>query len=249
MLRNIISICFVSMLLILGLYGCHNKERPSLIICFVDYSESALSSRSYYQDQLQKIGDTLKPGDRILLFRITDKTQTDAIPILDSGEYPRSSMIENPIIYKQQCEEFKSRFVAKIQSAYEDINSGNISKYTDILGVFVIAEDIVSDLESYNAKLIILSDGLNDSILLGRRYNFEKDKINDKYCSDLINTLEQNNLIPKLPGVSVYFIGVSSAQGDKNDERLAEVRKFWQTYIEHTGAKLKGYGKTGLFIQ
>lgn len=236
------------MIIILIVSGCQNHEKSRLIICFIDYSESAVNNRSYYQEQLRKISDSLKPGNRLITFRITDKTQTDAVPILDSGEYPKKLLNENPLEYKKRCEEFKTELLSKIKSACENIANDYVSKYTDILGVFLIASDIASGCKNYEVSLIILSDGLHDGILLGRRYNFEKDKIDDKYCLDLINTLEQNGLIPKLSGVFVYFIGVGSALADKSDERIINVRRFWERYIEQTGASLKGYGQTGFLV-
>ncbi|MGQ9609680.1 MAG: hypothetical protein ACUVWN_10270 [bacterium] len=247
-MKKIYFICFAIPILLLCLSGCQKQEKPRFIMCFVDYSESAINNRYYYQEQLKEISQILKSGDRLLVFKITDKTQTDAIPILDSGEYPRSSLDENSLIYEKKCEEFKTKLVSKIQSACEDIANGDTSKYTDIFGAFITAGDLASSWKNYNIDLVILSDGLLDSLILKRRYNFEKDKIDDKYRSDLISTLEQNNLVPDLSGVSVYFVGVRSAQDDKSDERFMEVRRFWQIYIEHTGAKLKGYGQAGFLI-
>ena len=71
-----------------------------------------------------------------------------------------------------------------------------------------------------------------------------RDRVDSKYRSSLLNTLKQYELIPKLKGVSVYVGGASSPKQDQNDERAIEVRKFWEGYINETGADLKAYGQS-----
>jgi hypothetical protein len=84
---------------------------------------------------------------------------------------------------------------------------------------------------------------LQDSIIAGKRWNFERDRIDSEYCSALLSTLKQHQLIPNLSGVVVYIGGAKSANNDKTDERAIEVRRFWELYIHETGADLKEYGQ------
>jgi len=225
------------------LIGCREAAPPRFILVFVDFSGTAKSSRDYYKEEVRKMVMKLNHGgDKIVVNQISDKTWSDAKPLFVSAPFPKPAPLENPLVYKNRKEEFQASHQAKFKTACKRIDEGAISPYTDIITSFMVAADIFP-VGKTQRLLVLLSDMLQDSIIAGTRWNFERDKINSAYRSALLNTLKQHKLIPNLEGVAVYVGGAKSAERDKTDERALEVRRFWELYIKETGADLKEYGQ------
>jgi len=234
---------FRMLLMLLGLLlGCRQSPPPSFIIVFIDLSGTSLDERNYYKEELRRIEMKLnRGGDEILVNAISDKTLTNAKPLLDSGPFPEPEPLENQLVYKNRKNQFQTRLQTKLQAVCDAIDQAPISPYTDIINAFRVAADIL--VGKQQRVLVLLSDMLQDTIIAGTRWNFERDRIDNAYRSALLNTLKQHQLIPNLSGVAVYVGGAKSAEQDKNDERAIEVRRFWELYIKETGADLKEYGQ------
>lgn len=234
---------FHVLLLVLSLlWSCRETAPPRFILVFVDFSGTAQYSRDYYKEVVQKMVMKLdRGGDKIVVNQISDKTWSDAKPLLQSEPFPKPAPLENPLVYKKKKEEFQARLQTELKATCDAIDKGSISPYTDIINAFMVAANIFS--RKTQCILVLLSDMLQDSIIAGTRWNFERDRIDSAYCSTLISTLKKYQLIPNLDGVVVYVGGAKSAEQDATDERAIEVRRFWELYIKETGADLKEYGQ------
>src|SRR5262249_50277561 len=69
------------------LFGCSASPRPRVILVFADVSAS-VKDFAVYRDAWSKIVSSLRPGDRVILAQISNRTYTDFRPALDY-EMPR----------------------------------------------------------------------------------------------------------------------------------------------------------------
>ena len=71
---NRIRALLVSAMLIFGL-GCGSSQPPRVVMVFADISAS-VHDFAVYRDAFSKVTSPLRPGDRVILAQISDRTYT-----------------------------------------------------------------------------------------------------------------------------------------------------------------------------
>jgi hypothetical protein len=199
-------------------------ESSRVMVVFVDMSGSTNSARrSVYREAFEKIYESLRQGDRIVVGTITSHSYVDFKPAVDI-EIPKKSIWVNRLAFEQNLAKSKS----DLQKAVDGLLSRKEgTPRTEILNSLNIADTIFHE-EKRNKILVILSDMVQDS----REYNFDRAELTDAYIANVVRQRKENNLVPDLTGVKVYVAGASADEAQK----FRSIEKFWDQYFEAAGA-------------
>lgn len=217
--------------------NCQKPDITRSFIVFIDLSVSTKNDRSLYKEYLMSLTDVLEGGDEISVFPITSKTMSDAQPLLDKRYFPKKERFENPFIYNSKKTKFINELKSQITNVCEKIDELPPTPYSDIFSAFAVAADKLPDRKK--KYIIILSDMVEDSVIGQRRYNFQRDRVNEDYCVRLIKTLENEKLLPNLSGTTILIYGAKSSDETLSDNQYRSIRKFWELYAKQIGASLK----------
>jgi hypothetical protein len=107
---------------------------------------------------------------------------------------------------------------------------------TDILRSVSGASDIFAAFGGRDV-LVVLTDARNVSPDASALGNLDRQS-----TAKVLSRLGQQGLLPSLDGVDVYLLGVGdSAGGPLSPKKAVAVKRFWQTYVDATGATLVAY--------
>lgn len=217
-------------LLAAALFGCATSRPARVVLVFVDVSASVKDSAAY-RDAWAKIVAALRPGDRLILAQISDRTYTDFRPMLDC-QIPRFSYWrDNKLVHDKQ----RQALQATLDTALDRSLRAPRSRKTDIFGALLEAEKIFKG-DRRQATLILLSDMLEDS----EAYNFEKQRFTDAFTRQAIADAARDGRLPDLSGATVYVAGASA----QSTTRAYDIQKFWLAYTKAANGKFsrENYG-------
>ncbi len=206
-----------------SLFG-KDKKPPRAIVVFVDMSGSTNKARrTVYRNAFDKIYQSLRQGDRIVVGTITSHSFIDFKPAVDA-EFPKQTIWDNRLQYEQKS--------AKTKKSVKDAVNRLLSRkkgtpFTEILNSLNVADTILHK-EKRKKILVILSDMLQDS----KQYKFERYKISSKYIANVIRNQKRQNLIPNLADVKIYVAGASAP----NSKKFRDIQNFWARYFTESKA-------------
>jgi hypothetical protein len=200
-------------------------QNSRVIIIFVDMSDSTNEARpTVYKEAFEKIYQSLRQGDRVVVGTITSRSYIDFKPTVDE-EIPKKTIWDNRLQFERGLTHSKEEIRREVNSL---LSRERGSALTEILDSLNIADTIFYDEKDRQKILVILSDMMQDS----KGYKFDKDEITDEYINNAIAYRQKNNLMPNLTGVKVYVAGASAADSD----RFRAVQTFWARYFTESGA-------------
>lgn len=202
-----------------NLFGAKDK----IVVVMVDVSGSipdrdwAIYEQSF-EALLKPDEKVAKPGNRVVLGRISGQTLSNFIPDADST-FPKTGV-------KINDEESAERIAKILKEKFEELRQKE-SKSTNIFESLKIAEDIFNRDQNRKVRwLVILSDMVEES----RNHNFKTNPPAKPVADKIIEDHKKSGFLPSLKGVRVYVIG---AGGGSNYETI---KNFWLRYLNETGA-------------
>lgn len=218
------------------------------IVVLVDLSVSTKKAVADYRTALDGIGEKMTPEDRLLVAKITDRSEMEPQLL---GKYPKNdrsangkNAAPNDFVKRQIAGRMRAELKEAIKAAHSAVESGTHEFHaTDILGSLQIAERVFKMDRGYRGILVILSDMLEQS----GEYDFVKTALSDKAIGKILAREKERDRIPDLHGVKVFVVGAAAPTRD----RFFEVRKFWIRYFKEAGAELskENYGSVLLGIE
>lgn len=214
-----------------------SQDTDRHIIFLVDFSGSVKQNIDNYwktietvtgcsQDMNKKdisICNMIQAKDRIVIIPITGQSKTNT-KIISDVYIPKKGLIDSKSKYRLQTVPVKKKFRNDIIEAFsEPILANN----TEILSAIEVAEHLFKGIEAKRKILVILSDMIEES----EYYNFKENTV---YSQQIIEKERSAGRMPVLDGVKVYVSGASA----ETDKKFDEVREFWMSYFEKTGASL-----------
>ncbi len=203
----------------------NSPPHPRLMVILVDMSASADQARhTVCKEAFEKIYQSLRQGDRVLVGTITSQSYIEFKPTVDE-EIPKKTVWDNRLQFERALTNAKEKIRREVNKL---LSQKQGTPLTEILESLNIADTIFHDEKERQKILVILSDMIQDS----KEYKFDKDKITDEYISHIIRSRQKNKLIPNLNGVKLYVAGASAADSDK----FRAIQTFWARYFAESGA-------------
>jgi len=232
----------LSTLLLIGamLVGPHavaaSLARGTSIIVFVDFSGSIRGpERASYRLELEReILPALRPGDRIIIAPIHDRTLTGFRALAEATlpEPPRfNGWFDNRLEYNRRLRSTEKEMLDAREQLTRDVREAfsrpYASAYTDIFSSLVMAEKIFSG-DSRRKVLVLMSDMIEDN----PPYKFDAMSWRPGTTERLLVDLAAKQRLADLTGVCVYVSGASAATA----QLVAEIARFWDTYFRRARA-------------
>jgi len=207
-------------------------------VIFIDFSLSIQGQdrRLFEQELLHRVVPTLDAGDRILIAPITDETLTKFRPLVESTLPFRpkfNGWSDNLLQHRKEVKQVDTQIPQikdKIRADISDMFSKHYtSTKTDIFSALIIAQKLFHKVPRHKV-LILMSDMIEDY----PPYRFDKVSWTKDGTHRLLNDLEADGRIPKLPGVCVYISGASANSPDMAEQ----ISSFWYGYFDRANADL-----------
>ena len=203
----------------------NSVQPPRLVVIFVDMSASAdQARRTVCKEAFEKIYQSLRQGDRVVVGTITSQSYIDFKPTVDE-EIPQKTVWDNRLQFEKALANAKDKIRREVNKLLSQ-KQGTL--LTEILDSLNIADIIFHDEKERQKILVILSDMIEDS----KEGKFDRDKITDEYINHILRSRQKNKLVPNFAGVKVYVAGASAADSD----RFRAIQTFWAHYFSESGA-------------
>jgi hypothetical protein len=220
-------------MLLLGFSACQLIRRPPsrFLMVFIDVSASTSRDRGLYETYLNQIVNSLKPGDRFLVGKISDETVTNFVPLLNTLLPKFNPMFDNPIKHKKALQGISLHLKADIDSL---MAVAGATQRTEIIDCFNIAESYFSA-RTEKKVLVLISDMLECS----SEMNFERETPTAAFIASKLDELAKQGRIARLEKVDVIVAGAGGS--GQTGSRYRAVESFWRSYISETGGILMHY--------
>jgi hypothetical protein len=197
-------------------------EPTKNIMVLVDDTESiSAEDKMLYASSFQSIVQSIQPGDRVMLAKISDQGRA-AFRLAADMSIPRTG------IRLDDAENVKTARSA-LQSQFDEmLKTVGQRKATLILDAVTASAEALKPANNTQSYLVVLSDMVEESKLA----NFSKTIPSVK----LLGPIKKAHLLPALPGVSILVCGAAG-------KYYAESEVFWAGYFQAAGADLKIYGR------
>jgi hypothetical protein len=204
----------------------------AFVVVFVDFSASTNAERQVYVDALNKIRDSLQPGDRILVGRIGTSTLTGFVPIVDISleNVPVKRWWDNPGVYENQRAKVVRENRVALDTQWAKVETALRSSATDqtsciLASLPVAAQAFDGDPAQHKEKVVvILSDMLEDC----EGHYFEREVPDPRELQKEAQVVS----LPSLSGVRVYIAGASAG----SNKRFDSIKNFWLAYLAKCNA-------------
>ena len=212
--------------------------RGTSILVFVDFSGSIRGpERAAYRLELEReILPALRPGDRILVAPIHDRTLTGFRALAEATlpEPPRfNGWFDNRLEYNRRVRSTEKALLDAREQLTHDVADAFSrplsSAYTDIFSSLIMAEKIFSG-DARRKVLVLMSDMIEDN----PPYKFDAMSWRPGTAETLLIDLAAKQRLPDLTGVCVYVSGASARTAQLHQDIAA----FWQAYFRRAGADL-----------
>lgn len=215
---------------------------PKTVVAFVDVSTSTGESLTRYREDLQKVVESLGPGDRIVVATINANTLTKFVPSIDRtlpaapAEAPASwsSYMENELKRKKREKEEKEAAASALEQSKLALDrqlnafwaSATPSPRTAVLDSLIVADKLLST-QKGRRILIFFSDMVESS----ERFDFEKVALTEQKVSEIVEGDRKAGVLPKLDSVRVYVAGATASSASKEKQ----IESFWAAYFAACG--------------
>ncbi len=214
-------------------------DRPRVVFVLLDFSNSTWSMRGSYAADFQKILDSLKAGDRLIVDRITANTLAQStFPV--NEELPqygifdqRGNPVYDPVNQKELAGKKKS-IQAKVDRMF---STGAEGQATPIMDATQLAQRVFDTYRGTGAPVLVI---FSDMVEVSDGYSFETQTLTPRNIESIIAKKESAGELPKLNGVKVYVVGAGAGQENSDITSLQwlGIQNFWLSYFAATGADL-----------
>jgi hypothetical protein len=222
----------VSIVAAINGWAAQETDKSKTIFVLIDFSESVKDARGHYQEALNKALAALRIGDRIIVWKITEKSEMEPKPLLDE-DFPHPPPSPNEFYRKQalvkaqkQMTETREKIKDKMEALLKSTVS--LSPRTSILSSLQVAERVFKQDKARKPVLLILSDMIEDS----SDYDFSKEKLSDNRIKQIIEVERSKKGLPDLNGVKAYVAGARAPTRDQ----FSNIRNFWLRYFKECAA-------------
>jgi hypothetical protein len=202
--------------------ACMNSTMTTVVLLDGSCSRVNLAA---YRDAWTKVAAEVNPGDRLVLGRITLDVR-EFKPEFDVTLPAPWALLDNPLDRDERVTAFQAQVTEAIKKAL-DAPCSNRTAILDTLDV--AAHFLVADARP-RRRLIILSDMLEDSEIA----RFDKG-LTARQAAQLLETRRRNGALPRLNDTDVFVVGAAAS----SDVLRRDVQRFWTSYFEAAGARLK----------
>ncbi|MCC6283650.1 MAG: hypothetical protein IT262_23800 [Saprospiraceae bacterium] len=238
---NFCFVAFFAAVAIAGASGC-GTSRPytTAVSVLCDVSEKEYTdSAGYRKDRAMFtgfiVGDTSKPGNEGGYIRLTalnalsqNTVHSATLPSPEAG-----ILGSNPLNRKDEINAFQQQVTAIFDNfgrAYRK-DAGQSKIYQGLCRELTRLADDKAD----RKIMVVYSDFLENSALFSLYPPH-----NLKYLQDPIqfadSVLRQDCPLPNLNGIDIYLVAYRT---ESNDEAVNQALKFWETVLEHAGARVE----------
>jgi hypothetical protein len=215
---------------------------PKVVFALFDISESVKSDaiRQKYLESFKRILDKIGAGDVIVADAISDNPLgQSSFPI--NVEFPTfHTDTDNDLIVRKQRKDFndqidkdRKQILEKAQALLGD-KSRRVLK-TKILDSMQLAQQVFKTYQRQKKVLVIFSDMIEES----DKYNFQKQRVDDRLTQRIIGEERQARRLPDLNGVQVYVVGAGASENQpQSSAAYNAVENFWLEYFKAAGANL-----------
>jgi hypothetical protein len=208
---------------------------PMLAVVFVDLSASASADDwRIYEGTYDRLLATLRPGDRLVLSEISDRTLTGAV-FLEDREFPVTGVSLDDVEAADTLRtQLRERF-----GRVRDV--GRAAQRSCIVSALEVARgQFAADRQRTDRVILILSDMIEDCAGLDLMHG----DVSDAGVQSAVQQLRREGRLPDLsvkaltsgkgtcPGVRVYVAGAAAP----DEKRLTAIRHFWTTLFSAAGA-------------
>ena len=219
------------------LAGCSGDGKSRVTLLLFDDSASADSMRARYEKIARAVARDLKPGERVVVGRITGASLQDARLPVDVRVPSFNPLTQTTGSHEDAVQ--KARF--SIKKSIKTLGRGRPSKCTDLFGAMELAEKVFRNAPADAQKrLVIVSDMIETC-----RANFRSHELDGEDVEGLIKELRKGGRLPALQGVRVWVAGATSTT-KLPPGRVRDIEQFWLEYFKTAGAELRPgqYGPT-----
>jgi hypothetical protein len=221
---------FLALAVVLGSSGCEPEYVGKTVVVFVDASGSVKDFKAYMA-AWERIKPQLRGGDRLIVGKIGDHTETEFTLWVDRVLPPRHWLTDNKLDYEKDFSTEREKMNSEVTEAMSAFSQERTPK-TEILGTLTLAEKFF-DSDQRRPVLVLLSDMLEDS----GEYDFERTNITPAFTQKLIEAQRTQHRLPNLRRALVYVAGASA----KTPKKMAEIETFWIAYAQAVNADLRPY--------
>ncbi len=221
------------------LAGCGGRPAPptSMVVVLFDVSSSTSKPavRQLYRASFGTVVAAMPGGGQLQAYAVTGDTQATSM-LRVSEDFPSY----NPL--KDNQDQAKRKLAKARQDAISktDVMLRRVppARSTDLLDAFSDAASIFEGSPNAAApvkELIVFSDMVHEA---GHDDFFYED-LTDARDAQIISRLRESGELPSLKGVRVVVVGAGADPiGVIGPDKLAQIKRFWQSYFAACGATL-----------
>jgi hypothetical protein len=227
-------------MMVLLLFGCKQKEPPSFATWCVLVDMSGVrenpETRQQYSKNFALIMDSVKPGDAIVVAKITESSINEPDYIANHTFAVFHPTTDNDLYLAEEQRKFEIDFDSVKKRIYKKVsgfilNNPRITGTTDIISAIHVAGNIFNKYDNPDKNLVILSDMEQYS----NDYKFTSENLNEERIAQIIESERRKPAgIPGLSGVKVFVAGAKS----KDTDRFFRIKNFWMAYFDACRATL-----------
>ncbi|WP_267426759.1 hypothetical protein [Methylobacterium sp. GC_Met_2] len=230
-------------------------------ILLIDKSASFVKKGGAFNHYVSQLLETVTPNSLVIVLSVVDANTRGDPPVLLKTKLPKvpkekkrdilfylrgrgdfsksSSCLKNSEYALRVFRDAKEHLRAEIADSFEKIPP---SKKTYLIDAMRDVSDELEDRENGKNVVLILSDGLEDSNILGKTIVFDNlDFWRNTSPKNLIEDIKKSGFRPNFNNADVYIAGLSAKQTQVYDF----VRRFWIDFFEYAGAR-KAVRRIGL---
>ncbi len=187
--------------------------------------------RGLYRDAAMAELKTAKPGDRLVVAKISDaklggfRAAEDALMPISGKHYDDLAKGKKAL----------ASATTAVEALIVPVNGG---KETRILDVISAVQPLITEAtgRKQQVRLLMLTDAVEET----QEVNMATSTVDDAWTNKVMATRQRANLLPRLHGIEVYMVGC----GGRTATQVKGIEAFWTRYWSTTGAQLKFYGRT-----
>jgi len=237
---NVPAALFLAALAAASLAGCggwRGTPPKAAVVALFDVSSSTAKPavRQLYRTSFGAVVAAMSGGDRLRAYAVTGDTQATSMFRTQVDFPPYDPIQDNQDQATRKLAKARRDAVSKTDAMLRQVPP---ARGTDLLHAFSDAAGIFAGKPNSDAtvkELIVFSDMVHEA---GRDDFFYED-LTDARDAQIISRLRASGELPPLKGVRVVVVGAGADPvGLIGPDKLAQIRRFWQSYFAACGATL-----------
>ncbi|MHB1925893.1 MAG: hypothetical protein ACYCRD_01325 [Leptospirillum sp.] len=222
-------------------------HRHKTVLILLDKTASVKDQNTVFSEAINRIIDSLNPGDHFRMALITGESDADFdfVASLDVQKNPPYNPLEtNEAVYKdtiaQQAQQRKTLIAGLKSKVQEALKAKPTAQTTDLFGA-IYASSLYFNRVRDQKILVILSDMIEED----PNWRFNHLRWNEHIRKVILAHEKKLGLIPDMRGICLYVVGAKAP----SLEMLQNIRFFWTRYFQeaHAGFSPDRYAHTMLY--